>query len=77
MTYNEESRKKMRATMLRIYGSEEAVKEEYRRRQAKSRKSYKGTGGFAYLKKNNPDKLKKISIKGGKTPKRGEGDETN
>lgn len=51
--------------MIKKYGSEEAVKEEYRRRQVKSRETYKGTGGFAYLAKHDPEQLSKISKKGG------------
>lgn len=75
MTYDDKSRQKLRESMIKKYGSEEAVKEEYRRRQAKSRETYKGTGGFAYLKKHDPEKLSKISQKAGKTSKRGEGNE--
>lgn len=33
--------------MLSIHGSEKAVREYMRQNQAKSRKTYKGTGGFA------------------------------
>lgn len=75
MTYDDKSRQKLKEAMIKRYGSEEAVSEEYRRRQALSRKTYKGTGGFAYLKKHDPDKLSNISKKAGKKSKRGEGNE--
>lgn len=51
------------------FGSEEAVSEHYREMQKKSRLNYKGTGGFAHLKNHDPEKLKEISRKGGKTPR--------
>ena len=55
---------KRKQTLIAKYGSEEALREHYREMQRKSREKYKGTGGFAYLAKNNPDKLKEISVKG-------------
>lgn len=75
MTYDDKSRQKLRESMIKKYGSEEAVKEEYRRRQAKSRETYKGTGGFAYLAQNDPEKLSQLSKKGGQSSKRGESNE--
>lgn len=59
MDYN-----KRKQTLIEKYGSEEAVREHYREMQRKSRETYKGNGGFAYLKKHNPEKLKEISDKG-------------
>lgn len=64
MKYN-----KRRETLLKKFGSEEALKEHYREMQRKSREKYKGTGGFAYLKKHNPEKLKEISDKGNEVQK--------
>lgn len=58
-------------TMLKKYGSEEAVKQEMARRQAKSRETYGGGGGFAHLKMTDPEKFKEITAKGGKRGKRG------
>lgn len=51
---------KWMAAMVEKYGSEEAVREEMQRRQQKSRQTYKGKGGFAYLKEHDPEKLKNI-----------------
>lgn len=53
-------------TLDRFDGDEEAMSAHFRDMQAKSRKNYKGTGGFNYLKRTNPDKLKAIQSKGGK-----------
>ena len=50
-----------KAQLLKKYGSEEAVSEYYRELQKKSRENYKGTGGFAALKKSDPKRLKQIS----------------
>ena len=55
---------KRKQTLIAKFGSEEKLKEHYREMQRKSREKYKGTGGFAYLKKHAPDKLKEISVKG-------------
>ena len=55
---------KRRQTLIAKYGSEEAVREHYREMQRKSREKYRGTGGFAYLKKHDLAKLKEISAKG-------------
>lgn len=52
-----------KAQLLKKYGSEEAVSEYYRELQKKSRENYKGTGGFAAMKKSDPAKLKEISRK--------------
>jgi len=56
-----------KARLIEIYGSEEAVAAHYREMQKKSRLKYKGTGGFAYLKKNDPDKMKQIAKLGGQS----------
>lgn len=50
-----------REQMLEKYGSEEGVAEEMRRRGALSSRNSKGTGGFAFLAKNDPDRLRVIS----------------
>lgn len=50
-----------REDLLKKFGSEEKVSEYYRGLQKKSREHYKGTGGFAYLKKHDPERLKEIS----------------
>lgn len=47
--------------------TDEEVKAWQREQLAKSRRNSGGTGGFAFLKKNDPDKLKEISSKGGKS----------
>lgn len=52
-----------KADLLKKYGSEEAVSEYYRNLQKLSRENYKGTGGFASLKKTDPEKLSEISRK--------------
>ena len=51
--------------MILKHGSEEAVR-EFMAKSATQVKS-RGKGGFYYLKQNDPDKLKHISQKGGKT----------
>jgi hypothetical protein len=55
--------------MIEKYGSEQAVKDEMRRRQLKSRENYKGTGGFAHMSKQDPDKFKQVSSRGGRSGK--------
>lgn len=57
--------------MLKKYGSEEAISEVMRGFQKKSRETYKGTGGFAHLKKTDPERFKEITSKGGSRAKRG------
>lgn len=61
----------MPKTLKHFNGDEEAFKQYYRDLQKKSRRTYKGDGGFSYLKKHNPDKLKALSSQGGKKSKRG------
>lgn len=49
---------------------EEAARAEMRKRGAKSKRNLGGTGGFAKLKADDPEKFKEITSKGGKTSKR-------
>jgi general stress protein YciG len=60
----EQDKLKWMETMIKKFGSEEAVKQEMRRRQEASRKTYKGTGGFASLTK---EERQEISKKGNAT----------
>lgn len=53
-------KEKWLATMIKKYGSEEAVKEVLRAGQKKSRENYAGTGGFAA----NPELAKEAGKKG-------------
>ena len=48
--------------MLIKYGSEEAVREEMRQRQIKSREKYKGTGGFRALPKEKVIEISKLGV---------------
>lgn len=64
-----EHRSKWWTRMIEQHGSEEAVREFMRQAAAKSRRNKKGTGGFAYLKKHDPTRLKSISARGGKHAK--------
>lgn len=54
-------------SMLEKHGSDQAISEAMRERQKKSRETYKGTGGYHYMAKNDPAKFKKISAKGGRS----------
>lgn len=56
-------------SMIEKHGSEEKVRELMRERGNRSERNSKGTGGFAYLAKTNPDYLKEITSKGGKSKK--------
>lgn len=56
-----ESTDKREETLVKKYGSPEALAEKRKEWQAKSRKNYKGTGGFAKLKTDDPKKLKQLS----------------
>lgn len=51
---------KREETLIKKYGSKEALQAKRREWQAKSRKNYKGTGGFASLSK---EELQEISKK--------------
>lgn len=61
---------KRRATMLEKHGGEAGLKAYYQELQKKSRKNYKGTGGFRAL---SEERRKEISRKGilarGDTPR--------
>lgn len=46
--------------LVEKYGSEEAAREEMRRRAALSSRNKKGTGGFAHMAKTDPDRLKQL-----------------
>lgn len=48
------------------FNTPEEKSQYFRKLQKKSRKTYKGTGGFHYMQKNDPEKLREIAIKGGK-----------
>lgn len=54
--------------MISKYGSEEAVREYMANNGMKAEKT--GTGGFAYMKKHDPERLSSISSVGGKKSKR-------
>lgn len=53
--------------MVEKYGSVAAAKAEMRRRSNLSKRNTEGLGGFAALKKANPDLHMELSSKGGKT----------
>lgn len=55
-------------TAIEKFGSEEAVREHMAASAKKA--SRPGTGGFAYLKKHDPEKLRAISIVAGSKGKR-------
>jgi len=57
-------------SMLEKHGSDKAISDAMRARQIKSRENYKGTGGFAHLKANDPETFKELSAKGGRISKR-------
>lgn len=55
-------------SMISKYGSEEAVREYMANNGMKAEKT--GTGGFAYMKKHDPERLSSISSVAGKKSKR-------
>lgn len=57
--------------MIAKHGSKERAIEMLRASGSRGGKS-SNTGGFAYLKKNNPNKLKEISREGGKNHAKGQ-----
>lgn len=57
--------------MLAKYGTEEAVRDVMRANAAKSSRNSAGTGGFAKLKNENPERLKEISRLGVESRNRG------
>lgn len=64
MKQTERAKKLMEAGIKR-HGSVEAWREFQRQASNKSRRNHKGNGYFATLKKNDPEKLKELSKKGG------------
>jgi superoxide dismutase len=61
---------KLRESGIKKFGSLEAWREFQRSAASKSSRNSKGTGGFAWLKANDPDRLKAISSAGGKKSSR-------
>lgn len=60
---------KLRLSGIKRYGSEEAWREFLRQASNKSRRNHKGNGYFAQLAKQDPNKLRELSSKGGKVGK--------
>ena len=56
--------------MIAKHGSEEAVREYMKEQANKSARNSNGEGGFAYMKKKDPIKFRRVSSIGG-TNKRG------
>lgn len=65
-------KEKIRLAGIKKHGSEEAWREFLRQSSAKSKRNSAGTGGFAYLKAHDPNKLREVSKKGGQHGKRKE-----
>jgi len=65
MPYTEESKKKLRQSMIKRYGSLEAWQAHAKEIAAKGGKNGKG-GGFAKMKLKDPELHKELSSKGGK-----------
>lgn len=59
-------REKLRLAGIKRHGSEEAWREFLRQAAAKSSRNKGGTGGFAYMKLHDPEKLSEISRRAGK-----------
>lgn len=53
--------------MIEKLGSEEAYRQFMRDNARKSSINRKGKWGFAHMKENNPERLKKLASKGGKS----------
>lgn len=51
--------------MLAKYGSEEKIREVMQANSNKSSRNSKGTGGFRFMKVNNPERLNEIAKLGG------------
>ncbi len=63
----EESRaEKIKKAGVKRFGSEAAWREFLRQSSAKSARNTVGTGGFNYLKRTDPERLKEISKRGGR-----------
>ena len=58
MTFDEQARAKSNQTQRNMYGGPDGYSAEMKRRQS-LRKTH-GTGGFRWLKENDPEKLKQI-----------------
>lgn len=56
-----EHQKKWWAKMIEVHGSEEGVRNFRRQNNAKSARNNGGQGGFNYMKRNDPDRLRVIS----------------
>lgn len=54
--------------MIALHGSEEAVREYMANQGMKAKKT--GTGGFAYMKQHDPERLSSIGTVGGRKSKR-------
>lgn len=54
------------ARMLATHYTVEAVKAHMKERANLSSRNSKGTGGFNYLKRTDPERLRALSVKGGK-----------
>lgn len=64
-------RSKWWTSMIQKYGSEDAVREFMKKNQKKSRRHPNTKkGGFFYLRRYEPDKLRKITAYGGSISKR-------
>lgn len=69
MAGNKEGAIKAREKLYAKYGGEEGFKEHMKSIASEGGKKSSG-GGFAYLKKHDPERFKEISAKGGKLGKR-------
>lgn len=66
MSRQQQSRKeKLKQAGIRRFGSEIAWRTFLRESSAKSRRNSVGTGGFAKMRLEDPERLKEISRKGG------------
>lgn len=52
--------------MIEKHGSEEEVRKFMKESNSKSARNKGGTGGFAYMKIHEPERLKEVSSEGGK-----------
>lgn len=55
--------------MIEKHGSEEAVRQFMSESAQKSSKNAAGTGGFAYMAKHDPERLREVSRVGGSRKK--------
>ncbi len=61
-----EHKEKLRLAGIKRHGSEKAWRQFLRDSSNKSQRNKVGTGGFAMLKKTDPERLRQISVQGGK-----------